>query len=105
MKAFNVDERTSQVAGRVSAVVLALTQVALAAAVLFRAYVLDQPDREFADLRLILLFSIFGNIFASLYFGGVYPVLKIRNLVRIYLISVVSLSIILSLWLGPPDLS
>ena len=104
MKSFRVDERTSQVSGRVSLIVLALTQMALAASILYRAYVLDQPDAEYADIQIILLLSMGGNILASLYYGGHYPVLRVKTLVRLYIGSVVGLFIVLSIWLGLPDL-
>ena len=104
MKGFRVDERTSQVTGRVSQVVLALTQMALAASVLIRAYVLDQPDSEFADIQIILFLSMGGNILASLYYGGHYPILSVKTLARIYVGAVVGLFIILSVWLGLPKL-
>ena len=105
MKGFRVDERASQVTGRISLVVLALTQMALAVSVLIRAYVLDQPDSEFRDIQIILFLSMGGNIFASLYYGGHYPVLRVKTLVRMYVGTVVSLFIILSIWLGLPDLN
>jgi peptidoglycan/LPS O-acetylase OafA/YrhL len=104
MKGFRVDERTSQVSGRVGQVVLALTQMALAASVLIRAYVLNQPDSEFRDIQIILGLSLAGNIMASLYFGGHYPVLSGKTLVRIYVGAVVGLFIILSVWFGLPKL-
>ncbi len=104
MKSFRVDERTSQVTGKISQVVLALTQMALAATVLIRAYVLDQPDSEFTDIQIILGLSLVGNILASLYYGGHYPVLSVKTLVRLYIGSAIGLFIILSIWFGLPKL-
>ena len=101
----NYDERTSMVSGKVSQVVLALTQVALVIAILNRAYLLDQPDAQFGDLRIILGLSLAGNILASLYFGGHYPVLSLGTLFRIYLVAVVGLFVVLSIWFGLPELS
>lgn len=99
----NYDERTSMVSGKVSQVVLALTQVALVIAILNRAYLLDQPDAQFGDLRIILGLSLAGNILASLYFGGHYPVLSLGTLFRIYLVAVVGLFVVLSIWFGLPE--
>ena len=79
-----------------------LTQVALLVAVLYRAYVLNQPDHEFADLRIILGVSVFGYVGASLFWGGYFPLLKVRMLLIIYLALVVGLFAVLSIVYGMP---
>lgn len=101
----NYDERTAMVSAKVSQIVLALTQLALLIAILNRAYLINQPDAEFNDIRIILALSLAGNILASLYFGGHYPVLKPRVLLRIYLVSVLVLFVVLSIWFGLPELN
>ncbi|MFN2270859.1 MAG: hypothetical protein ACK2US_08495, partial [Anaerolineae bacterium] len=96
------DERVAGTAAKIAAIVLPLTQVALLLAVLYRAYVLNQPDSEFNDLRIILALSVFGYIGASLFWGGFFPMLKVRTLLVIYLALVVGLFAVLSLVYGLP---
>ncbi len=103
-KPFFYDERLVGAAGKIAAIVLPLTQVALGLAVVYRAYVLNQPDHEFNDLRIILGLSIVSYIGASLYWGGYYPVLKIRTLLIIYFVFVVVLFTICSIIYGLPTL-
>ena len=104
MKRFHVDERTIGLAGKVAAIWLPLTQLGLLAVVLYRAYVLEQPDSQLNDLRLLLGVSVFGHIGTSLFFGGYFPALKLRTLLVVYLALVVLLFVMLSIWLGLPDL-
>jgi hypothetical protein len=96
------DERVAGTAAKIAAIVLPLTQLALLLAVLYRAYVLNQPDSEFNDLRIILALSVFGYIGASLFWGGFFPMLKVRTLLVIYLALVVGLFAVLSLVYGLP---
>jgi len=98
------DERVAGTAGKIAAIVLPLTQVALLVAVLYRAYVLNQPDQEFTDLRIILGVSVFGYVGASLFWGGYFPVLKVKTLLVIYLALVVGLFAVLSLIYGLPTI-
>ncbi len=105
MNKFNIDERTSQTAGRISTFTLTFTQMGLLGIILYRAYVLKQPDENLRDMQAVLFLSIFGQLFASLYFGGHFPVFDIKTLGKIYLAFVIGLTVILSLWLGVPQLS
>jgi hypothetical protein len=100
-----MDERKEWVAGKISGIVLGITQVALGLSVLYRAYFLNQTTNEFGDIVVIMLLSIGANIFASLYYGGFYPVLKIRTLVYIYLGLVLTIAGVATAKHGPPDLS
>ncbi|MBN1933823.1 MAG: hypothetical protein JW934_04110, partial [Anaerolineae bacterium] len=70
----------------------------------YRAYVLNQPDHEFNDLRIILGLSIVSYIGASLYWGGYYPVLKAKTLLIIYFVFVIGLFTICSMIYGLPTL-
>ena len=105
MNKFNVDERTSQTAGRISTITLTFTQMGLLGIILYRAYVLQQPDQNFRDMQAVLFLSIFGQMFASLYFGGHLPVFDLKTLGKIYLAFVAGLTVILSIWYGLPKLS
>lgn len=96
------DERVAGTAGKIAAIVLPLTQVALLVAVLYRAYVLNQPDSEFTDLRVILGISVFGYIGASLFWGGYFPLARARVLLIVYLALVIGLFAVLSLVYGLP---
>jgi len=99
------DERTLNVNARVSQIALALTQLGLYGIILYRVYILNQPDDTLNDFRILLGVSIFGTMFATLFFGGILPQVKFRTIVLIYLGFVAFLFIVLTLWLGPPDLS
>jgi hypothetical protein len=91
MKKLVYDERTSQVTGRVSQIVLSMTHIVMGAIILYRAYVLDQPPGEFADFQVLFAVSMLGNLFCLLYFGGYMPVITLKHSLRLYLISVVLL--------------
>lgn len=105
MKSTLFDERTLNVNARVSQIALVITQMGLLGIILFRTYFLGQPDNLNNDLRILLGLSVFGTMFATLLFGGMLPKVKFRNIVVIYLVFVALLFIVLSLWLGLPDLS
>ncbi len=105
MKPALFDERTLNLNARVSQVTLVLTQVGLLGIILFRSYYLDQPDSANNDLRILLALSVFGTLFTTLFFGGMLPKIKFRTLALIYLGFVALLAIILTVWLGLPDLS
>jgi hypothetical protein len=99
------DERTALVTARVSQVTLALTQVTLLGIILYRGYVLNQPDSQLTDLRVLLALSVFGNIIATLFFSGNFPRPNTKVLVLAYVSLVMVLFAILSIWLGLPSLS
>lgn len=105
MKTALFDERTLNVNARVSQIALVLTQLGLYGIIFYRVYVLNQPDDSLNDLRILLGVSIFGTMFATLFFGGILPQVKFKTIVLIYLGFVAFLFIVLTLWLGPPDLS
>lgn len=100
-----VDERTQQVAGQSAMIMLGLTQVALGVVLLVRLYVRDQPDAELRDIQLVLLGSIAGYFVLRSFLGGIMPVPTLRQALAAYAVMVVGLFIVLSLWLGLPDLS
>lgn len=105
MKSTLFDERTLNVNARVSQIALVLTQLGLLGIILFRSYFLDQPDNLNNDLRILLGLSVFGTMFATLLFGGMLPQVRFRSIAVIYLGFVALLFIVLTLWLGLPDLS
>jgi hypothetical protein len=100
-----VDERTQQVAGQSAMIMLGLTQVALGAIILIRLYVRDQPDAELRDVQIVLLGSIVGYFILRSFLGGIMPVPTLRQAVTAYVLMVGGLFVVLSLWLGLPDLS
>ena len=101
---FSTDERMSVLSGQIGIIFLSLTQLALLGSILYRRYVLDQPEEYYNDLRVILAFSLFGFIATRLYLGAVNPVLSGRTLFTLYAGSVVSLFVILSAWFGLPSM-
>jgi hypothetical protein len=101
---FIQDERMQALSGRLAAIFLGLTQVALLGAILYRRYALGQHEDAYMDIRVILMLSVFGYIAARLYLGALLPVFSVRTLLTIYLGFVAGLFIILSLWLGLPTL-
>lgn len=105
MKPKLFDERTLSVNARVSQIALVLTQLGLYAIILNRVYIQNQVDETVNDLRLLLGLSIFGTMFATLFFGGLLPRIRFRSIAMIYLGFVAFLAVVLTLWLGPPDLS
>jgi len=105
MKPTLFDERTLNLNARISQVTLVLTQLGLLAIILYRVYYLNQPDNSLNDLRILLGLSIFGTFFATMFFGGMLPRVKFKTIVLIYLGFVSFLFLVLSLWLGLPDLS
>jgi len=99
------DERTQALSGNIATIILALTQTALLGSILYRRFALGMDEAYYRDIKIILLASVFSFIAARLYFGAVLPVISFRILVRVYVISVVLLFMVLSLWLGWPNLS
>jgi hypothetical protein len=98
------DERMTSMSRKIAVIVLGLTQAGLLVAVLYRRFVLDMPPEQYSDIRLILLLSVFGYIVARVYYGAVLLVLPVRALFGIYVGLVVLLLVLLSLWVGLPDL-
>ena len=101
----NFDERSQQVAGQSAMIMLGLTQVALGAVLMVRLYVFDQPDAELRDIQWVLLGSIVGYFALRSFLGGIMPVPTMKQAVLVYLGMTVFLFVVLSLWLGLPDLS
>jgi len=100
-----IDERSQQVAGQSATVMLGLTQVALGVVLLVRLYVFDQPDAELRDFQWVLLGSIVGYFALRSFLGGIMPVPTMKQAILAYVGMVVFLIVVLSLWLGLPDLS
>ena len=101
----NFDERSQQVAGQSAMIMLGLTQVALGVVLLVRLYVFDQPDAELRDIQWVLLGSIVGYFALRSFLGGIMPVPTPKQAVLAYLSLTLFLFVVLSLWLGLPDLS
>jgi hypothetical protein len=104
-KLFNADERTAVLTGNIAIIFLGLTQTALLVSILYRRFALDQGEDQYGDMRLILLLSVLGYLAARLYYGAILPVLSLKWLVGIYIGLVAILLVVLSLWLGLPDLA
>ncbi|MCC6603504.1 MAG: hypothetical protein IT327_09860 [Anaerolineae bacterium] len=100
-----IDERSQQVAGQSATVMLGLTQVALGVVLLVRLYVFDQPDAELRDFQWVLLGSIVGYFALRSFLGGIMPVPTMKQAVLAYLGMTLFLFVVLSLWLGLPDLA
>ncbi|MFZ1397165.1 MAG: hypothetical protein WAS33_09730 [Candidatus Promineifilaceae bacterium] len=100
-----IDERSQQVAGQSATVMLGLTQVALGMVLLVRLYVFDQPDAELRDFQWVLLGSIVGYFALRSFLGGIMPVPTMKQAILAYVGMTVFLFVVLSLWLGLPDLS
>jgi hypothetical protein len=105
MKPSFFDERTLQIHARISQYALMLTQLGLLAIILFRVYYIKQPDNANNDLRILLGLSVFGTLLTTLFYGGMVPLIKLKTVVAIYVGFVAFLFIVLTLWLGPPDLN
>lgn len=100
-----IDERSQQVAGQSATVMLGLTQVALGVVLLVRLYVFDQPDAELRDFQWVLLGSIVGYFALRSFLGGIMPVPTMKQAVLAYLGMTLFLFVVLSVWLGLPDLA
>ncbi|MCB8946383.1 MAG: hypothetical protein H6653_00080 [Ardenticatenaceae bacterium] len=100
-----IDERSQVVAGQSAMIILGLTQVALGVILMVRLYVFDQPDAELRDIQWVLLGSIVGYFALRSFLGGIMPVPTMKQAVLAYLGMTVFLFVVLSLWLGLPDLS
>ena len=100
-----IDERSQVVAGQSAMIMLGLTQVALGAVLMIRLYVFNQPDAELRDIQWVLLGSIVGYFALRSFLGGIMPVPTMKQAVLAYLGMTLFLFVVLSLWLGLPDLS
>ena len=101
---FSTDERTSAISGKIAFVFLSLTQIALLGSILYRRFIAGQSPQAYADIRYILLLSVFGYAAARLYYAVILPLPGIKSLLLAYGGLVVTLFTILSLWLGLPTL-
>jgi len=101
----NWDERTQQAAGHSAMIALGLTQAALGVIIMIRLYVFDQPDAELRDFQWVLLGSIVGYFALRAFIGGMMPVPTPRQALLAYVGMVVFLFVVLSIWLGLPDLN
>ncbi len=101
----NFDERSQQVAGQSAMIMLGLTQTALGVILMIRLYVFDQPDGELRDIQWVLLGSIVGYFVLRSLLGGIMPVPTMKQAVLAYVGMVVLLLVVLSIWLGLPDLA
>lgn len=101
----NIDERSQQVAGQSAMITLGLTQIALGAIILVRLYIFDQPDAEVRDFQWLLLGSIVVYFALRSFLGGIMPVPTRKQAALSYLALTLFLFVVLSLWLGLPDLS
>lgn len=99
------DERMAVLTGKIATIVLVLTQTALLMDILYRRIALGQSAENFSDLRWILLGSVFLYIAARLVYGALLPVLSWKILASVYGVLVIGLFVLLSLWLGLPDLA
>ena len=99
---FQTDERMSVASGRIANVFLTLTQMGLLGSILYRSLVLEQNSASYADIRTILLLSVFGYIGARLYYGAILPEISLKTILKIYGGLVVLLFVVLSIWLGVP---
>lgn len=100
-----IDERSQVVAGQSAMIMLGLTQVALGAVLMIRLYVFDQPDAELRDFQWVLLGSIVGDFALRSFLGGIMPVPTMKQAIVAYVGMTLFLFVVLSLWLGPPDLA
>jgi hypothetical protein len=79
-----IDERTRSNTRYAAAIWLGVTQVLLAGVVLYRVYVLGQPDEQIRDFQAVLAISIFGYVALQLLLGGVMPIPTWRGAVAAY---------------------
>ena len=100
-----IDERSQVVAGQSAMIMLGLTQVALGVVLMVRLYVFDQPDAELRDIQWVLLGSIVGYFALRSFLGGIMLVPTMKQALLAYLGMTIFLFVVLSLWLGLPDLS
>ena len=83
-----MDERTEGINGLVSFYVLMLTHLALAAVIVYKAYVLKLPEESYAELSVIMGLSMGGYWAMRLYFSGILPVISLKKLLVIYFVGV-----------------
>ena len=99
------DERSQMVAGQSAMVALGLTQTALGVVLMVRLYVQDQPDSELRDIQWVLFGSIICYFALRSFLGGIMPVPTWKQALLAYGGMVTFLFVVLSLWLGLPELS
>ncbi|HPH97170.1 MAG TPA: hypothetical protein PKW33_11155 [Anaerolineaceae bacterium] len=102
MKRLYVDERTEQINGWVSFFCLMLTQLALAGVLVYKRYFLGLPEEAYAEIIWILGLSVGGYWALRLYFSGILPVIPLKKMAIIYIISVALIFIPTLLIVGWP---
>jgi hypothetical protein len=71
--------------------------------IVYKAYVLKLPEESYADLSVIMGFSMGGYWALRLYFGGILPVIPFKKLLVIYCVLVAMIWIPTYLLMGWPD--
>ena len=84
-----VDERVRNSVGKWSMPWLGITQLMLLGVLLYRLYVVGQPDEQLTDFRIVLAVSVLGAFGLHLYLGGILPVPTWKGALLSYAILVV----------------
>ncbi|MEZ4386957.1 MAG: hypothetical protein R3D98_05165 [Candidatus Krumholzibacteriia bacterium] len=80
------DERTRAQAGQAAGLWLGATQILLMGVIVYRLYVLGQPDEQLRDFQVVMGVSLFGNILTQLFLGGLLPVPTWKGMIVAYVI-------------------
>jgi hypothetical protein len=102
MKTKLIDERTEQINGLISTLILMLTYVAMGGVIGYERYVLGLPEEEYNELSWILCLSMGSYWALRLYLSGILPVISFRKLVITYFILVAVILIPTILIVGFP---
>jgi len=103
MKTKFIDERTEQINGLISTLVLMLTHFALAGVIVYKRYILGLPQEEYTEITWILGLSMASYWALRLYLSGILPVISFRKLVVTYFILVAVIVIPTILIAGFPE--
>ncbi len=79
------DERSEQVSGKLSVIILGLTQMAMLLLIVYQRYFEHLPPSYYNDLAIVFGISTLGYWLLSFYLGGVLPVLSWQTLLGSYL--------------------
>lgn len=101
-----IDERTRSTTHYAATIWLGVTQVLLAGVMVYRLYILGQPDEQIRDFQAVLGVSIFGHIALQLFLGGAMPIPTLRGALLSYLVltfSIVTGCLIIYGWPQPSE--